>query len=591
MAIFLHFLNREAYRAAEAQYIPDRILWYLRVLSVARADALYSNFSNLMEGGFLEPTGPSLVRCLIETRQLLIAGERPCLSEFIESRTLRYYFDADRYPMYFGRSGRYDNLQPALLGRTSSTDCIQQSIEGVAQRQLSLADLHVHPSDRAALGSAIEDLREIVRRRESRGITRSLFSGKLKTLQQEGAAARLISVGYIDRYLQELRCTIATGIPELAVFDHLAADHCCADVQILGTLMQLSGFRENAALEKENNDKLFALLRGHSDQQQYARRIAGVCGVLRRMFPPTEGYLPALVKDFIAQMPIQRVRALDPTASIYVAANEQLARVIQSLRASSVFSLAYEAEMIQDGRVGTVLLVTATKTETQALFDIFTELTSGVRTYLTKANYVASELGQIGKTRVLHVQCEPGSVGPSSSQAVITDAIRDFSPRAIILAGIAFGAWPEKQRLGDILVSKTVVEYEKAKVKQDETIPRGQRIEASPKLISLFRAADAEGLGEPERVQVGVMLSGEKLIDSDRFVQELLATEPEAIGGEMEGAGLVAAAQRQGIDWIVIKAIVDWARDKKSQNSADHQINAARGAFRFVLQALDRIGL
>lgn len=78
----------------------------------------------------------------------------------------------------------------------------------------------------------------------------------------------------------------------------------------------------------------------------------------------------------------------------------------------------------------------------------------------------------------------------------------------------------------------------------------------------------------------GLVLSGEKLIDSLAYKKRLLALEPEAVGGEMEGAGLYAAANDAGVDWILVKAICDWADGTK--NSAA-QPQAARNAAELVL--------
>lgn len=156
------------------------------------------------------------------------------------------------------------------------------------------------------------------------------------------------------------------------------------------------------------------------------------------------------------------------------------------------------------------------------------------------------------------------------------------------MGGIAFGIDREKQALGDVLVSRMLVEYERAKIKGDRVIPRGQKIESSPKLLSMFRSAES-GLISDAKMEFGVMLSGEKLVDSPTFVARLLEQEPEAIGGEMEGAGLVAIANRRQVPWIVVKAIVDWGKEKSANNGEEHQRNIARIAFDVIIRTLLKI--
>ena len=62
------------------------------------------------------------------------------------------------------------------------------------------------------------------------------------------------------------------------------------------------------------------------------------------------------------------------------------------------------------------------------------------------------------------------------------------------------------------------------------------------------------------------MLSGEKLIDSGGFKQTLLDQFPTAIGGEMEGAGLWASADRAKTDWLLVKGVCDWADGEKDDS-------------------------
>lgn len=91
-----------------------------------------------------------------------------------------------------------------------------------------------------------------------------------------------------------------------------------------------------------------------------------------------------------------------------------------------------------------------------------------------------------------------------------------------------------------------------------------------------------------KRYQIGLMLSGEKLARHKNFRKKLLSIEPEAIGGEMEGTGVYSAAYRTKVDWILIKAISDWADNHKDDT---YQQQAAENAARFILHVLKQEGL
>jgi len=162
-------------------------------------------------------------------------------------------------------------------------------------------------------------------------------------------------------------------------------------------------------------------------------------------------------------------------------------------------------------------------------------------------------------------------------------------PVAVILLGIAFGVDRDKQELACVLVSEQVFDYEPMKVQgvgSGPGISRGSKADASPWLIGAFRA---EAMRRPPRsVQFGLFLSGAKLIDDAVFLSHLRKLAPEAIGGDMEAAGLYAAANRRNTPWIVAKAICDWADGRKAQNKEMNQRTAARASTELVLDVLER---
>ena len=234
----------------------------------------------------------------------------------------------------------------------------------------------------------------------------------------------------------------------------------------------------------------------------------------------------------------------------------------------------------------TVLLVTVTKVEAQAVLDLFSKA-SGLpweRRFIGDKTYYA--LGQIGGVNIVMVQSEMGTSGPGAALLTVHNAITALTPAAVIMVGVAFGVDPERQHLGDVLVSRQLQAYEPQKIReQRKLIPRGDRVTASSWLLDKFRGGD---LDWPDgKVHFGLILSGEKLINDQRSRDKLLALEPEAIGGEMEGAGLYAAAHNSKVDWILVKSICDWADEKKID---EYQQIAARNAAGFTLHVIQQGG-
>lgn len=589
LAIFLHFLNREAYRAVGSQYSLKAAEISLRVLASTRSDSLFTNFANLLEGDCLSS---GLVAGLLANGQMLLEGERPSLIEFIETRAERYAFDASRYPMYFARTRPPNlNLQPHLIRSTSLTDHIQAEILHVANHSKGMRDIGVGPGDVSIVSRALPVLAKAVQERGDRAITRSLFAERIAEEATLASASRLISATYIARHKTDLRADIATGVDGLVAFDHLAACRWRSNVRLLRLLAETVGFRGALSLTKNVADGLLVELRNSSAQAQISDLFRLICGSLSRCFPGStfeverDAVLSILAPARYAEYP-EVGCSVDLFEKAFLSAHKMLALL---RNAHPTFALAYEEEAMNQGKK-VLLLVTATKVESQSLAGVMKDILGMSPVFIRKDQYIASDFGEYSGLRVVHVQCEAGSGGPSGSQAVINDAISDFDPTAIVMGGIAFGVDRTKQKLGDVLVSKMLAEYERAKLKEGEEIPRGQRIESSPKLLSTFRAAEAGNLLTEADVKFGLMLSGEKLVDSRSFLKARLEQEPEAIGGEMEGAGLAAIATRRNVPWIVVKAIVDWGADKEGNNTPEHQRAMANNAFLFIVRTLQKIG-
>jgi len=229
-----------------------------------------------------------------------------------------------------------------------------------------------------------------------------------------------------------------------------------------------------------------------------------------------------------------------------------------------------------------VLLVTVTDVETNAVIDVFSPNKDFLREYHEDKTYF--KLGEHGGINLFLVQSEMGSDSPGASLQTVSNAIVYCKPMAVIMVGIAFGINPEKRNLGDILVSRQISAYDLQKIPETgEPINRGDRVKASTKLLDRFRSGRIDWDGA--EVHFGVILCGSKLIANKLFRDRLLVNEPEAIGGEMEGVGLYSAAIVKKVDWIIVKAISDWAdgnKDDTAQNAA--ALNATKFVYHIIRQ-------
>ncbi len=260
--------------------------------------------------------------------------------------------------------------------------------------------------------------------------------------------------------------------------------------------------------------------------------------------------------------------------------------------ASSTYAQSAKIDESIDDKENTkadVLLVTVAEVEARAVLTLFPK---------SKLYHIGDQsyhdLGMIGEARVFMVQSEMGAGGQSGSILTIQEGIAALQPSAVIMVGIAFGVNENKQYIGDILVSRQIMDYDLQRIGTDNhgkliIIPRGDRPSASPRMLSRFRAA-ANYWETPPKVKFGLVLSGAKLVDNQDFRDQLLKFETEAIGGEMEGGGLYAAAQRKKVDWLLVKAICDWGDGHKKQDEDQRQKESAENAARFTLYVIEKGG-
>ena len=248
-----------------------------------------------------------------------------------------------------------------------------------------------------------------------------------------------------------------------------------------------------------------------------------------------------------------------------------------------------------------ILVVTATSIEKEALHKSLKptkgkgsiiQVAKGKQTYY---------FGVFGKFNIVHVACgDMGSIGRASSTITTSDAITECKPKIVIMVGIAFGVDKKKQKIGDVLVSERVIMYEPQRMGKVETIYRSKEGPASSLLINRFQNTNDwkfKIAGRFAEINIGAVLTGEKLIDNPIKKQELVKQYQTAIGGEMEGGGIYSACDGRVDHWIMVKAVCDYADGNKGKNKKKNQQIAAESAVGLCenlfnkLHSFDEIGV
>ena len=188
------------------------------------------------------------------------------------------------------------------------------------------------------------------------------------------------------------------------------------------------------------------------------------------------------------------------------------------------------------------------------------------------------------------------SQGTSNADATILcgDIIKEVCPFAVIMVGIAFGADESVQKIGDILVSKYILNYDSRKERGELSIYKETPKEVGFHLLNAFRSYGYGTLKwdyplvakESERFRIfeGAILTGSALIDDYDFRKKLLLdfSQYEPIGGEMEGYGIYSQCRLNSVsEWIIVKAICDWGHNKQNTQKDKWQKVAADSAVNF----------
>lgn len=207
------------------------------------------------------------------------------------------------------------------------------------------------------------------------------------------------------------------------------------------------------------------------------------------------------------------------------------------------------------------------------------------------------DLGRVGTyQRVMAVRTEIGPFSNDGSTARALLAKSETRATALVSVGMAFGVNRKSQKHGDVLVSKILLTYDDRRVyggswcsgvRTDYTSVRPHF--AKPTMINAL-----ERLSQTDEwrnnVNFGAMLTGGARIHSSKYrnqlVKALSGHGEQIIGGEMEGAGLLAASHPESPAWVIVKGICDFADEKRDQEVGVWRKIACKRAATFVLTAL-----
>jgi nucleoside phosphorylase len=241
-----------------------------------------------------------------------------------------------------------------------------------------------------------------------------------------------------------------------------------------------------------------------------------------------------------------------------------------------------------------VLIVTATQLETEQLHFSLTPIIGVSKIISIPHNRQTYYLGKLGKYEVVHVQCSHmGAMAEGASILTVTNTLIDWpSISMAIMVGICFGVDNIGQKIGDVLISDSIIPYNIRKVGKNNETPRGNPLQSDRIICNAFRGLKQtwefinNGYGKSD-IDICPMLSGEELIDNITRRNQLIAENPTVRGGDMEGFGLATACNNRNIPWLLVKGICDFADGNKGKDKLERQQCGAVSAIECCKAALN----
>ena len=243
--------------------------------------------------------------------------------------------------------------------------------------------------------------------------------------------------------------------------------------------------------------------------------------------------------------------------------------------------------------------MTATEIELRGIMGYLEPKDGNVKIIETYTNAEAGQkrfyIGKYGQYPVIVGMSAPGKAqqGPIAACNTTTKLMEAFKPRYVIAVGICYGIDKSKTSSGDVIVANLICDYTNLRA-GDTLQPRGGTPSVGANLLQMFSSpvgySHTQG-GKEVKVHCGPFISRPDLVDNPIYKERLKRLRPDALGGEMEGAGIMAAIEndtsKYKVEAIIIKAICDWGDGEKSE-AADWKDFSSHAAARYVYHQMNK---
>jgi len=576
LQIFLHFINREASDAGELARPEKADLEILRIILLSHSAKLSVNISQMLEYLHGRPALSAFMHSLFRAGLLETTSHDTDLERFIEARQRMYAHVQSRYPMYFASDQELGRFAITKNNSFSMSKLLQEDLLGIRSGELpTFAPLALH-QDKIILSDNIDAIQKAIFHNRDAAVT----SPSLKALTKAGSmtpadwrsVGRIFSAQYFEKYASQNLQRICTGVTSKSFLDDLST-FPNYDIPVLRGFLRLLG----VPFDLTDQSNIAELIEAHGTNihldfvDTLQTFILGLYAAFESRLNSAnlnadnvQSYRDAFIA-FSGESVMRSSIVARPVGESLLDGMKRATLELEWLSAyagriyPSFTEIWKEHNKMSESKVFVILVATSTEDER-------------LSTALLAQNFINDgpvDLGGLFATQyrspqnalVYKVRSSAGSIGPSGSTLVTSEAIKALRPNYVISMGICFGLKEKKHKMSDVLVSEHILDYETIRDGAVEATERGMRVPAGRGLLSAAWSTAAQG-GRTYGVHFGLVVSGQKLIDSLDTIEELRNRFPDALGGEMEGSGIVSAALPEGTEWILVKGICDWGHGK-----------------------------
>jgi len=186
------------------------------------------------------------------------------------------------------------------------------------------------------------------------------------------------------------------------------------------------------------------------------------------------------------------------------------------------------------------------------------------------------DLGICGKYRVLLVHVSEQGYLAGFKTAIKANEV--FNPYAIISVGIGWGAKDEGEEIGDVMVPRVIVNANSERISSTgKTTLREGNLLTSKNLNDAVHNQNDVNKGNsawPKVITWGTLISKDIHVNNKAVRNRMVKKyAPDAVGGDMESAGLGLAAHECGnaFLWLCVKGISDFADGRIYEQDRDQR--------------------